>query len=99
MNFRPRERKNARQKTKFASVTTKKKTVKKSAPAAKKTRLKPHKPATAASILGRTTTSRSVPNGKPLVKIKPEWARFYQNLLDLRDRLLNQMSGLAIQLM
>ena len=82
-------------KTKFASVTTKKKTVKKSVPAAKKTRLKPHKPATAASILGRTTTSRSVPNGKPLVKIKPEWARFYQNLLDLRDRLLHQMSGLA----
>ena len=28
-------------------------------------------------------------------KIKPEWHDFYQNLLDLRDQLLNQMSGLA----
>ena len=28
-------------------------------------------------------------------KIKPEWQGFYQNLLDLRDQLLNQMSGLA----
>jgi RNA polymerase-binding transcription factor DksA len=28
-------------------------------------------------------------------KIKPEWHEFYQNLLDLRDQLLNQMSGLA----
>src|SRR5260370_23585874 len=27
--------------------------------------------------------------------IKPEWAKFYQNLLELRHRLLNQMSGLA----
>jgi len=28
-------------------------------------------------------------------KIKPEWHGFYQNLLDLRDQLLHQMSGLA----
>jgi len=28
-------------------------------------------------------------------KIKPEWHDFYQNLLDLRDQLLHQMSGLA----
>ena len=29
------------------------------------------------------------------VKIKPEWAKFHKDLLDLRDRLLNQMNGLA----
>ncbi len=28
-------------------------------------------------------------------KVKPEWQGFYQNLLDLRDQLLQQMSGLA----
>src|SRR5688572_31816749 len=31
----------------------------------------------------------------PAAKIKPEWQKYYKNLLDLRDRLLNQMSGLA----
>ncbi len=33
------------------------------------------------------------PNGQP--KIKPEWQKYYKNLLDLRERLLAQMSGLA----
>lgn len=28
-------------------------------------------------------------------KIKPEWAKYYENLLELRERLLNQMNGLA----
>ena len=32
---------------------------------------------------------------RPLVKINPEWAKYHENLLELRDRLLNQMSGLA----
>jgi len=32
-------------------------------------------------------------NGRP--KIKPEWMKYYNNLLELRDRLLDQMSGLA----
>ena len=27
--------------------------------------------------------------------IKPEWQKYYQNLLDLRERLISQMSGLA----
>jgi RNA polymerase-binding transcription factor DksA len=27
--------------------------------------------------------------------VKPEWTKYYQNLLELRERLLNQMSGLA----
>jgi len=29
------------------------------------------------------------------VKIKQEWAKYYQNLLELRERLLHQMNGLA----
>src|SRR5258705_13973276 len=29
------------------------------------------------------------------VKIKPEWTKFYQHLLELRERLLHQMDGLA----
>ena len=48
--------------------------------------------ATAASILG-TGASKSARNGKP--KIKSEWVKYYNNLLQLRDRLLEQMSGLA----
>lgn len=46
--------------------------------------------ATAASILGQIGGPA---NGK--AKIKPEWAKYQKNLLDLRERLLNQMSGLA----
>lgn len=50
--------------------------------------------ATAASILGiRKPTSTYAPNGQ--VRIKPEWAKFYKNLVELRERLLDQMSGLA----
>lgn len=33
-------------------------------------------------------------NGLPK-KIKPEWQKYYRTLLDLRERLLSQMSGLA----
>jgi len=53
---------------------------------------KPVSPATAASILGQVGTS-SRPNG--VAKINPEWVKYYQNLLELRERLLSQMSGLA----
>jgi DnaK suppressor protein len=49
--------------------------------------------ATAASILGNAATNSSGPNGQS--KIKPEWAKYHKNLLELRERLLNQMSGLA----
>ena len=31
----------------------------------------------------------------PISKVKPEWQKFYQNLLDLHERLRGQMSGLA----
>lgn len=49
--------------------------------------------ATAASILGKAATkSRDESEDS---NIKPEWQKYYRNLLDLRERLLNQMSGLA----
>ena len=48
--------------------------------------------ATAASILGRGAKVAST-NGKP--KIKPQWLKFYTHLLELRERLVHQMSGLA----
>ncbi len=50
-------------------------------------------PATAASILGGGGSTRAEGNGQP--KIKAEWAKYYKNLLDLRERLMNQMTGLA----
>jgi len=67
-------------------VTTKKKNEK---PVARK----PHAPptsATAASILGKTVSKK---NGE--VKIKAEWQKFYNHLLELREQLLRQMNGLA----
>ncbi len=50
------------------------------------------KAATAASILGTVTTTQGE-NGE--VNVKPEWQRYYRTLLDLRERLIRQMSGLA----
>ncbi|MBI3192124.1 MAG: TraR/DksA C4-type zinc finger protein [Pedosphaera parvula] len=54
--------------------------------------------ATAAAILGiaptkSATASNYTPNGRG--KIKLEWQKYYTTLLDLRERLLDQMSGLA----
>jgi len=54
--------------------------------------------ATAASILGvgkasSPTRSGYRPNG--VANIKPQWVKYYKILLDLRERLLAQMSGLA----
>lgn len=48
--------------------------------------------ATAASILGQGGP-RPNPNGQ--IKIKPQWAKYHQHLLELRERLQHQMSGLA----
>jgi DnaK suppressor protein len=70
-------------------VTTKKNEVKKTP-----VRLKPPTSATSAAILGRPVTKANV-SVVDAKKIKPEWHGFYQNLLDLRDQLLHQMSGLA----
>jgi RNA polymerase-binding transcription factor DksA len=69
-------------------VTTKKKEMTKK-PAV---RNKPHGSATAASILGRSA-EKARANGE--VRIKPEWAKFYERLIELREQLLRQMNGLA----
>lgn len=34
-------------------------------------------------------------NGDARAKIKPEWVKYYNHLLELRERLINQMNGLA----
>jgi RNA polymerase-binding transcription factor DksA len=77
-------------------VTTNKKHPKKSTPAHPPAKPKARTSATAAAILGKpvTTTARKPANGA-LVKIKPEWQKYYENLLELRERLLAQMNGLA----
>ena len=49
--------------------------------------------ATAAAILGKPA-SRTRRDGMP-AHVKAEWTKYYQTLVDLRDRLLDQMSGLA----
>lgn len=48
--------------------------------------------ATSASILGQASEPKP---GSTQREVRPEWQKYYRNLLDLRDRLLNQMSGLA----
>jgi len=49
--------------------------------------------ATSAAILGRPVV-KAKRNSEP-IKIKAQWAKYYRRLLDLRDQLLRQMSGLA----
>ena len=51
--------------------------------------------ATAASILGRPPTQPAKNRRNGDVKIKAEWQVFYDRLLELRDQLQRQMSGLA----
>ncbi|HVU26770.1 MAG TPA: TraR/DksA C4-type zinc finger protein [Verrucomicrobiae bacterium] len=50
--------------------------------------------ATAAAILGRPMAKANATptDGK---RIKPEWQKYYQHLLELREQLLQQMNGLA----
>jgi RNA polymerase-binding transcription factor DksA len=48
--------------------------------------------ATSAAILGRPTTATKQ-NGA--VKIKADWQKYYNHLLELREQLLRQMNGLA----
>jgi RNA polymerase-binding transcription factor DksA len=50
--------------------------------------------ATSAAILGRPLSKNGSPAFEPK-KVKPEWQGFYNNLLELRDQLRAQMSGLA----
>jgi len=53
-----------------------------------------HGSASAAAILGSSGPTRSAKHHAP-VQIKPQWVKYHQRLLDLRDQLLRQMSGLA----
>jgi DnaK suppressor protein len=73
-------------------VTTSKKITKQPA---KRNSTKELRAATAAAILGKPIVNprRNAGNGQP--KIKPEWTKYYNTLLHLRERLLAQMSGLA----
>lgn len=75
----------------YAVTTKKKETTKKVASN------KPHGSATAAAILGRPVEThhevKAKKNGE--VKIKAEWMKFYNRLLELRDQLTRQMNGLA----
>ena len=75
-------------KLNFEFVTAKKKEIKKAAP-----RGKSQASATTAAILGRPLGKNGV--ALDAKKIKPEWLCFYNNLLELRDQLRAQMSGLA----
>lgn len=70
-------------------VTTKKKEMKK-APV----RNKAHTPASAAAILGRPLVSKARPEAGPK-KVKAEWQKYYDRLLELREQLMRQMNGLA----
>ncbi|MBU6401480.1 MAG: TraR/DksA C4-type zinc finger protein [Verrucomicrobia bacterium] len=50
--------------------------------------------ATTAAILGKPVVKK-VNKRVPLSGIKPDWLKYYKILLDLRERLQNQMEGLA----
>jgi len=70
-------------------VTAKKKEIKKPAP-----RVKSQASATSAAILGRPVSKANV-TAVDAKKIKGEWQKYYNYLLDLREQLLHQMNGLA----
>ncbi len=49
--------------------------------------------ATSAAILGRPVSKNSAPGENK--RVKPEWQKYYQHLVELRDQLRRQMDGLA----
>jgi DnaK suppressor protein len=69
------------------TVVTKKTITKKPTAAGKKVGK-----ATAASILGGNGGNGFAGDGS---HVRAEWQKYYRNLIEIRDRLLNQMSGLA----
>jgi RNA polymerase-binding transcription factor DksA len=69
-------------------VIAKKKEIKKVAPRGKSKAV-----ATSAAILGRSIGKASA--GLDSKSVKPEWQKFCMNLLELREQLVKQMSGLA----
>jgi DnaK suppressor protein len=70
-------------------VTAKKKETKKSAP-----RGKSQASASSAAILGRPVSKANL-TAVDAKKIKGEWQKYYNHLLELREQLLHQMNGLA----
>ncbi|HEY3931765.1 MAG TPA: TraR/DksA C4-type zinc finger protein [Verrucomicrobiae bacterium] len=70
-------------------MTAKKKEIKKAAP-----RGKSQMPTTSASILGRPMSKANL-TAVDAKKIKGEWQKYYNRLLELREQLLHQMNGLA----
>jgi DnaK suppressor protein len=60
---------------------------------AKKAQAKSKGSTTAAAILGQPSSVKTRKNGE--IKVKAEWTKFYQRLLELRDQLTRQMNGLA----
>ena len=70
-------------------MRTKKKVTKKATE-----RNKPHASATAAAILGHVPT-RTRDHSAPKKRIKAEWQKYYNHLLELREQLMHQMNGLA----
>ena len=68
-------------------MITKKKIISKA-----KVHSRPHGLATAAAILGQSS-SRVKQNGE--VRVKPQWEEYYKRLLELREQLTRQMDGLA----
>jgi DnaK suppressor protein len=76
------------------AVTAKKKTASKTT-APDKARNKVVGSATAAAILGQPVAPAAKRARPQEVKINPKWAKYYKILLDLRQRLLQQMNGLA----
>ena len=106
----PAKKKPAAKKAPAKKAAAAKKPASKKAPVAKKAPAKKKSPkksgksvssATAASILGfavggkkkKSKKADAIAPNRP--KIKPEWEKYYQRLLDLRGRLTQQMSGLA----
>jgi RNA polymerase-binding transcription factor DksA len=76
-------------KVQIDCVVTAKKKILKKAPV----KSKPQGMATLAAILGQPA-AKVRKNGEPR-KVKPEWQKFYDRLLELREQLLRQMEGLA----
>jgi len=74
----------------FARVTTKKKETKKVP-----VRNKAHASASVAAILGRPVVSKSTRADRGPKKVKIEWQKYYDRLLELREQLMRQMNGLA----
>lgn len=82
-------------KTTQVFVTAKKKATKKTSQARpKNNKTRSVGSASAAAILGKSSEQR---RDLSQIEVKPEWVKYKQRLLDLRNQLVNQMSGLTKQ--